>query len=32
MRDLKEIFKMVEKNCFIASLDIKDSHHVLDSL
>ena len=24
---LKEIFKMVENNCFMASLDIKDSYY-----
>ena len=27
MHDLKEIVKMVEKNCFMVSLDIKDVYY-----
>ena len=27
MHSLKEILKMVEKNCFMASLDIKDAYY-----
>ena len=27
MHGLKEILKMVEKNCFMASLDIKDAYY-----